>query len=102
MHGVRHVGPSEVLASAPGGSDSMVSETLAPLVRLLGMKFQLVGAQEPQPAASRALATAHTRTKGLIALPSPRPRAPRTIRGVVRLCNQNPLARPRKRLQQDV
>ena len=31
MQGVRQLGPSEVLASAPGGSDSIVSETLAPL-----------------------------------------------------------------------
>src|SRR3954451_10840026 len=91
MHGVRQAAPSEVLASAPGGSDSIVSETFAPLERLLGMKSQL-GVQELQPAASRALATAHTRTKGVIAVTSPRPRARRTIRGVVRLCNQSPAA----------
>src|SRR5439155_5045574 len=90
MHGVRQAAPSEVLASAPGGSDSIVSETFAPLVRLLGMKFQL-GVQELQPAASRALATAHTRTKGLIALASPaRPRAARTIGAGRRPCNQKP------------
>ena len=49
MQGVRQLGPSEVLASAPGGSDSIVSETLAPLVMLLGRKFQL-GVPDAQPA----------------------------------------------------
>src|ERR1043165_8089570 len=71
MQGVRQLAPSEVRASARGGSDSIVSETFGPLVRLLGI--QLVGAQEPQPAASKALAIAHTRTNGIIAL---RPRGP--------------------------
>src|SRR3954464_5033727 len=90
MHGVRQAVPSEVLASAPGGSDSIVNETFAPLVRLLGMKFQL-GVQELQPAASRALAMAHTRTKGVIALASPaRPRAAGTIGAGRRPCNQKP------------
>src|ERR1041384_5075673 len=74
MQGVRHAGPSEVRASAPGGSDSIVSETLGPLVRVLGRKSQL-GVQEAQPAASKALATAHRRNKGISVCPSPRPRA---------------------------
>src|ERR1041384_7994304 len=89
MQGVRHDGPSDVVASAPGGSDSIVSETFGPLVRLLGIKLQLLGAQEPQPAVSKALATAHTRTNGVIALRPRDPRA-RTIRGGRVRCNQEP------------
>src|SRR5262245_24229769 len=94
MQGVRQAAPSDVRASAPGGSDSIVSETLGPLVRLLGRKSQL-GVQELQPAASKTLATADTRTKGVIALPSPRPRT-RTIRGGQMACNQNPSFGPRR------
>src|SRR5262245_53326113 len=73
MQGVRQVGPSDVRASAPGGSDSIVSETLGPLVRPLGRKSQ-IGVQELQPAASKRLATAQTRTKGVMF--TLRPRAP--------------------------
>src|SRR3954469_1144448 len=65
MHGVRQLGPKDVFASAPGGSDSMVSEKLAPPVRLPGTQSQL-GVHEAQPATNRALATAHTRTIGII------------------------------------
>src|SRR5205085_6140721 len=70
MQGVRQLGPMEVFASAPGGSDSIVSETLAPPERL-GRKSQL-GAQDAQPAIERALATAHTRTRSLM-LPTESP-----------------------------
>src|SRR5262245_45689144 len=69
MQGVRQLAPSEVLASAPGGSDSMVSETFA-LLDMLGMKSQL-GVQLPQPASASALATTHTRTIGVITTASP-------------------------------
>src|SRR2546423_14936229 len=65
MHGVRQLGPMEVFASAPGGSDSMVSDTFALPMMLLGRKSQL-GVHEAQPATNRALATAHTRTIGII------------------------------------
>jgi hypothetical protein len=65
MQGVRQLGPIEVFASAPGGSDSIVSETFALPDRLLGIHSQL-GVHELQPASKRALATAHTRTKGVI------------------------------------
>ena len=44
---MRQLGPMEVFASAPGGSDSIVSETLAPPDRLLGRKSQL-GVQDAQ------------------------------------------------------
>src|SRR5436305_15054598 len=88
MQGVRHAGPREVRASAPGGSDSIVSETFAPLVRLLGRKSRL-GVQDPQPAASKALPMAQTRTTGVMLLRPPSPRA-RTIRGGRFACNQNP------------
>ena len=64
--------PRGAFEQTPPGHAVMdqLNETFAPLLRLLGMKFQL-GVQELQPAASRALATAHTRTKGVIALASP-------------------------------
>src|ERR1700752_111659 len=87
MHGVRQAVGRDVCASAPGGSDSIVSETLAPLVMLLGRKFQL-GVREVQLAASKALAMAQTRTKGVICTYVPRPRA-RTIRGEQSAPNQN-------------
>src|SRR5215211_4269599 len=61
MQGVRQLGPIEVLASAPGGSDSIVSETLLPPERLLGRKSQL-GVHEPQPATDSVPASANTRT----------------------------------------
>jgi hypothetical protein len=76
MQGVRQLGPSEVLASAPGGSDSIVSETLAPLVMLLGRKFQL-GVPDAQPETSKALVTAQTRINSVIALYVPAPPRPR-------------------------
>src|SRR5215470_10238439 len=63
MQGVRQAGPSDVRASAPGGSDSIVSETLAPLVMLLGRKFQL---EVLQPPASKAPPMAQTRTKDVM------------------------------------
>jgi hypothetical protein len=71
MQGVRQLAPSEVLASAPGGSDSIVSETFAPLERpdMLGMKSKL--GPELQPVSNNALATAHTRTTGVITTASP-------------------------------
>src|SRR5947209_13618931 len=71
MQGVRQLGPSEVLASAPGGSDSIVSETLAPPEKL-GTQSQL-GVQEAQPATSRAQPMPHTRTTGIIVNLRPRP-----------------------------
>src|SRR5690348_12899410 len=62
MHGVRQLAPSEVFASAPGGSDSIVSETLAPRENdpMLGTQSQL-GVQLEQPASSSAPATALAR-----------------------------------------
>jgi hypothetical protein len=65
MHGVRQLAPVEVRASAPGGSDSMVSETFA-LREKLGMKSQL-GAQLAHPAVNSAPAMAHTRKTDVIA-----------------------------------
>src|SRR5947199_885394 len=84
MQGVRQLGPREVFASAPGGSDSIVSDTLAPPMMLLGRKSQL-GVHDAQPATNRALATAHTRTIGIM-FTTVSPVAPgcppaRTIRG---------------------
>src|SRR5882724_1843581 len=63
MQGVRQLAPSEVFASAPGGSDSIVSETFAALLNddMLGTQFQL-GIQLEQPATISAPATALTRT----------------------------------------
>src|SRR3954453_12832786 len=68
MQGVRQPGPSEVLASAPGGSDSMVSETLVPPPRpgMLGMKSQL-GVHAEQPPTDTAPTSAQTRSRGVIA-----------------------------------
>src|SRR3989442_14932214 len=65
MHGVRQLGPREVFASAPGGSDSIVSAPFALPIILLGIQSQL-GVHEAQPATNRALATAHTRTIGIM------------------------------------
>src|ERR1041384_1695628 len=91
MQGVRQLGPSEVFASAPGGSDSIVNETFAPPERpgTLGIQSQL-GVQEAQPARQSALAMAHTRTTGVISKLRPRsPRLPgRTIRGRRCGCNR--------------
>src|SRR5437773_11922335 len=75
MHGVRQLGPMEVLASAPGGSDSMVSDTLAGPRRPLGRKSQL-GVHDAQPATDRVPTSAHTRIKGIM-LKSASPVAPR-------------------------
>jgi hypothetical protein len=62
MQGVRQLAPFEVLASAPGGSDSMVSETFAPLDRpgMLGIQSQL---QLAQPPSRRAPDKAQTRQR---------------------------------------
>src|SRR3954466_16150275 len=91
MHGVRQLGPNEVLASAPGGSDSIVSETFGVPERLLGRKSQL-GVQDAQPATDKALASAHTRTTGVIL--ELRPRSPRlpawTIGRQGASCNRTP------------
>src|ERR1700738_4173372 len=77
MHGVRQPGPSEVLASAPGGSDSMVSETLLPPPRrgMLGRKSQL-GVHDEQPATDNAPTRAPTRTRRVIVATFPRPFPP--------------------------
>src|SRR5260370_5927714 len=82
MQGVRQLGPSEVLASAPGGSDSMVSETLVPppTLDMLGRKSQL-GVHDEQPATDSAPTRAPTRTtRGVIVAlfpdQSPRPSPP--------------------------
>src|SRR3954452_12206542 len=62
MHGVRQLSPSEVFASAPGGSDSIVSETLAARIDMLGTQSQL-GIELEHPATIRTPATALTRTR---------------------------------------
>src|ERR1044072_711856 len=70
MQGVRQLAPVEVLASAPGGSDSMVSETLAPLdmLGMLGIQSQF---QPAQPPSKRTPDRALTRTRIDIVLPRP-------------------------------
>jgi hypothetical protein len=65
MQGVRQDGPSEVRASAPGGSDSIVSDTFAPVEKVepSDPKFQLGIHAVLQPVSIAALATALTRIK---------------------------------------
>src|SRR5262245_24525074 len=78
MQGVRQLAPSEVFASAPGGSDSMVSETFAALP-MLGTQSQL-GVQLEQPASMNAPATAPTRTRpGIRTITSPASPADRSV-----------------------
>src|SRR5689334_19454603 len=81
MQGVRQLAPSEVFASAPGGSDSIVSETLGPLENddMLGTQSQL-GVQLEQPASNNAPATAPTRTSiGMRKTTSPARPADRSV-----------------------
>ena len=59
MQGVRHAGPIEVRASAPGGSDSIVSDTSAPREP----PRSKLGIIDAQPASSVAPAMTLTRTK---------------------------------------
>src|SRR5688572_2376272 len=86
MQGVRQLAPRDVCASAPGGSDSIVSETLGPppppsdQLGMLGIQLP-----PPQPETRRAPATAHTRTIGVIATPLPRPLPGRPPVGTIRV-----------------
>src|ERR1043165_4797897 len=83
MQGVRQVAPVEGLASAPGGSDSMVSDTLAPPpIDMLGIQSQL---QPAQPPSRRTPHKALTRTSIDIMLPRP-PAAVRHLDLTSRIC----------------
>src|ERR1043165_2892490 len=98
MQGVRQLAPVEVFASAPGGSDSMVSETFAPLdiPGMLGIQSQF---QPAQPPSTRTPDKAQTRAKPGIVLPRP-PAAVRRLDLTVRACSAQHAVGGEKRRRQ--